>query len=194
MKSPTHTFLSALVIVLAIFASPATSFAATTTTAQSSSTTQGLSTELSQLSAELSSGTPGVAVVTLSPGQSAVQSSTDAYGGILKMSVPAFAVVKPDQSATVKQPTLSLAELTLQYLPCVAASPTVCISEASSSYPAMTADLQSGQTTGYLNYIVQLTNLSSTTATFQVTDPTLFATLQNKINAIGAQITSLLGA
>ena len=57
----------------------------------------------------------------------------------------------------------------------------------------MTADLANGQVTGYLHYLVTLTNLSSTTATLQLTDSSTFANLQNQINAIAAQISIILG-
>jgi hypothetical protein len=119
----------------------------------------------------------------------------------LKISLPTFEYLKPDPTLLPAPATITLAKITLQYLPCEssvsvptpALAADACISAASSSYPAMNSDLQAGQDTGYLHYLVTLENLSSTTATFQITDSSVLTTLQNKVNAIAADIHTILG-
>jgi hypothetical protein len=155
---------------------------------------QVLSTELSQISAELPSVVASSTVTfNLSPGQSISQASSTSLGGLLKITLPHFAHTNPDLSENPPQPVVNLAVITLQYMPCLAASPTVCIAAPSAAYPVMTSDLASGQLTGYLHYLVTLTNLSTTTATFQVTDSSYLSNIQDQVNTIAAQVRALLG-
>ena len=152
-----------------------------------------LGAQLTALEAELATSTPGVAYFNLSPGQSIVQASSTAKNGILTISLPAFLQTKPDPTipATVPQTITHYAKVTFEFDPCVAAAPSFCLAQASSSYPVMTSILSQGQDTGYLHYILTLNSLSSTTASFAISDSTLFATIQNQLNDIATHIAAL---
>ena len=201
MKLHNHTsgilsFAFGLILLLMPQASHASTVAVTqvSVTSQEISTSQELSAELSQISAELPSAVASdAATFSLTPGQSTTQASSSPSGGLLKISLPNFAHTNPDLSAKYPQPITNLAVITLQYMPCLAAAPSVCIAAPSASYPVMTSDLASGQLTGYLHYLVTLTSLSTTTATFQVTDSSYLTNLQNQVNAIAAKVQALLG-
>ncbi len=158
-------------------------------------TIQSISSQLAQISAELTSGATGTATIILSPGQTTMQASTTSTGGLLQIGLPALEHTNPDPTlpALIMQPVTNLAKISLQYLPCVATAPGVCVAAESSSYPKMTADLANGQSTGYLHYLVTLTNLGTTTAMLQITDSTFFSDLQNQVNLLAAQVTNILG-
>jgi hypothetical protein len=178
-----------LVLSAAFFLIPAVSFAATPTTTQA----QVFNSELSQIEAQLATATTTTSFV-LSPGESIQQSTSTPSGGILTITMPAVLHSKPDPTIPpiIPQTITSYAKITLEYEPCVTVAPSVCLYQASSSYPVMTSILSQGQNTGYLHYFITLTNLSSTTASFSITDASLMATLQNEVHDLAAQIHSYL--
>jgi hypothetical protein len=171
--------------LLSIILIPSTSFASSAPISGSASS-QELSAELNALSAELATPTPGTTSFTLSPGQSILQATSSATGGILKVTLPYFEHTNPVPGD--QEPITYLARITLQYMPCSATTTSVCVATASTAYPVMSSDLANGADTGYLHYLITLTNLSSTTATFQITDSSFFADVQNQINAIAEQV------
>ena len=169
---------------------PSLSFAATQTQ------TQQLSLELSQIQNTLSTEGTSTTTFTLSPGQSIQQASSTSSGGLLTITFLHFLHSNPDPTipSIVQPPIQYYAGISLEYDPCVAASPSVCVSEASSSYPVMPSQLLQGEDTGYLHYLITLTTLSSTTATFTVTDSAFLRSIQNQINVIATQVHALLGS
>ena len=147
MKSFTKYLLATTFLVFLI---PHVSFAASPAQAQQ------LSQELSQLQTTLATGISST-TFSLSPGQSIRQATSSDSKGILTITLPDFLHTNPDPtipSVVSQQPVSYLAEIKLEYDPCIAAAPSVCISEASSSYPVMTSRLMQGQDTGYLNYLI----------------------------------------
>jgi hypothetical protein len=205
------SLLAPALLLMATFPNP--SFAATTssaapmipasvgvtyTTTTMPSQAQQLSSQLSYLQSELSGPTVPTATFSLSPGQSIEQASSTASNGSLTITLTRFLHTNPDPTVPpiVQQPVIHLAEITLQYEPCVgtsstvsvSASPSVCVSEASSSYPLMTSRMSAGQSTGYLNYRISLSGLSSTTASFTITDSSYLSQLQNEITALAADV------
>jgi hypothetical protein len=192
MNPAKYIFTSVFAFGALAFFIPGTTFAASNAPVlQSASTTAELSAALTKISAELSATpTPGTTSFNLSPGQSILQATSSESGGILKISLPSFEHTNPAPGDN--QSTQYLAKVMLQFMPCVAAAPSVCVATASTSYPAMRSDLASGQDTGYLHYLITLTNLSTTTATFQVTDSDFIANLQAQVNAIAAQVAARL--
>ncbi len=179
------------VLSAALFFIPAVSFAATPSAAQA----QVFSSELSQIEAELADATT-TTTFTLSPGESIQQSTSTPSGGMLTITLPSLVQTAYDPTVPpiVPQTITHYAKITLQYDPCVAVAPSVCMYEASSSYPVMTSILSQGQYTGYLHYLITLTQLSSTTATFTVTDSSLMATLQNEVQSLASQIQAFLNS
>jgi hypothetical protein len=98
--------------------------------------------------------------------------------------------VSPAVPSTLTQPPTELAELMLQYNPCVDATSTTCVN----TYHSVPSDLALGQSTNYQNYDITLTGLSSTTATLVITNSTFIAMLQNELNGIGASLRTLIGS
>jgi hypothetical protein len=188
-----HLSTSVLALAALLLFIPSTSFAATMSVMQLPTTAQQLSSELSQINAELLSGAVApVATFTLSPGQSTQQASAVATSGLLTVSLTNFEHTNPLPS-TPAQPVVTLAKVSLQYMPCVAAAPIVCLSTASSTYPAVSADLSSGQSTNYLHYQLTLTSLSTSTATFQVYDSSFADTIQSQFDVVAARVHAFLG-
>jgi hypothetical protein len=190
MTTNTKYFTPFLALTLVLLASPLVSHADTGAAEQEKAS---LAWQLSTIQTELATTTPGTAFFSLSPGQSIAQASSSATNGILTVSLPAFLHTNPDPTipATVPQVITQFAKITLEFDPCVAVAPSVCLAQSSSSYPAMTSILSEGQQTGYLHYLITLDSVSSTTASFTITDTTLFTTIQNQLNAIAARITAL---
>ena len=91
----------------------------------------------------------------------------------------------------IPQTVTHFAKITLEFDPCTAVTPGICSAQASSSYPVMTSLLSPGQYTGYLHYLITLNSLNASTANFTITDTTVFTSIQNKLNAITAQIMAL---
>ena len=172
-----------------IFLIPNVSLAATPTQAQQ------LSLELNQIQTILNTQSASTTSVSLTPGQSIQQAPSTPTGGLLTLTLQHFLHTTPNPMipSNIPQPISQFAGISLEYDPCVAASPSVCVSEASSSYPVMTSELVQGQTTGYLHYFITLTALSTTTATFTITDSSFISLIQSQINAIATQIRALLG-
>ncbi len=186
MKSFT---ISLLALSALLFSVPGVSLAAAPTPAQA----KLFNSELSQIQAQLANATSTTSF-TLSPGESILQSTSTPSGGILTITLPAFLHTVPDPTVPpiIHQAITNYAKITLEYEPCTAVAPSVCLYQASSSYPVMTSILSQGQNTGYLHYFITLTNLSSTTATFSITDASLLATLQNEVYTLATQIHAYL--
>ena len=172
-----------------IFLIPNVSFASTQTQAQQ------LNLELSQVQNALKNQTALSSTFSLSLGQSMQRAASTTPSGLLTVTFQRFLHTTPDPMipTNIPQPISHYAGITLEYDPCVAAAPSVCISKSSPQYPVMTSELQQGQGTSYLHYFITLTSLSSTTATFTITDSALLPSIQNQLNTMASQIKALLG-
>ena len=190
MTTYTKHFILVLACVLLII--PTVSHAEVLTQQQK---VQNISQQLTDLQSLLvAQAAISTANFDLSPGGTIHGATTTISNGLLTISLPRFLHTNPDTAipAIAQAPITKLAQLTLEFDPCVAASPTVCVTQPSSSYPIMTSILSTGQQTGYLQYLIALNTLSSTTANFTIVDTTFLKDIQNQLNTMTAEVHSLL--
>jgi hypothetical protein len=162
----------------------------------SAPTAMQLSTELSQIQSELqTASTSSSAPFTFSLNQSLQIAPSNPSAGPLTITLTNFLHTKTDPTIPPiqQQPVTNYAEISLNYQPCTLTSPAECVPEASSSYPVMTSIMSVGQSTGYLHYLISLTALSSTTATFTITDTAYLSEIQNALQTLATQVQEFLG-
>jgi hypothetical protein len=188
MKHLRNYFLSPIfsTLILLAFFIPNHSFAQTTATSAE------LSAELNQIQTQLDTAS-STASFTLSPGQSINQAASTTSNGVLSITLPSLLHSQP----TLAVPTITqYAKLNLKYSPCVTSGGTAGINVCTAgptAFPVMTSELALGQSTNYLTYNIALTQLSSTSATLEVTDSSFLTSIQNQINAVAAKIHAFLG-
>ncbi len=191
MRHFSSYFLPLLAIVLFapnVSAASTTNIVGVTTTYTPITAAQELSAELSQLSAQLAVSNSTLAAFSLAPGQSIQQSSASSTTGVLNVSFPNFEHL----AAVDGSPAMQLAKIALQYMPCLGAAPSVCVSTSSPTYPAVNADLVPGQSTKYLHYNVSLTSFATSSVGLQITDSALLDSIQTQVDAIALKVKALL--
>ncbi len=184
----TFSLLSAILLLLFV---PQFSHAA----GASASQAQDLYARLATLSTQLNA-TSTMSTITLTPGVSAFIATSTAENGLLNITFVHELHTNPDPLVpkAAQAPVVYLAQLSLQYLPCVSV-PTSreCTTQSSAAFPLEPSELPLQGSTQYLNTMIQLTALSSSTASLTLTNETALTNIQMEVQQIATQVQTLLG-